>query len=117
MPRIFHILFLMFYVASCYAIGQERTSFVASNLRLSGSHDCQDALRSRTAELNPGWPNYREAKPKPITAIEMVPQQFVSLRPHVNGYALSPQLSSLKPQYTLQRALDRAPPLLIRRSK
>lgn len=62
MRIVSHLLFLVFYVASSYAITQERTSLVIQELghSLKASGDAQ--FDSACKQLRNGYPNFSEAK-------------------------------------------------------
>ncbi len=69
MRRTFHLLFLVFYVASSYAISQERIRLIVSELEHSSSHDVQTQVDTGCKQLRNGFPNYQRAKPKTICSL------------------------------------------------
>ncbi len=110
MRRVLQILFLLFYVASTYAIGQERTSLIVSELQHSGSREGQSQVGDGCRQLDPSRPIYRQAKPRTICAFEVGRGLNVRFLPHVSGRAIPLQLHSLKSLCSIERILDRAPP-------
>jgi hypothetical protein len=103
------LLFLLFYIASSYAKGQERTAFIASRLVHSGTLD-QCALQAGHGQLDPAWPEYREAKPKTICATSLGISRSVPFREQISEQVVQPPLESEKSLCSLEHSLDRAPP-------
>jgi len=110
LPRISQIVFLLFYVASSYAITQERTSLIVSELYHSSSRSNQLQFDSGCKQLRNGFPNFQRARIKTICALQ--------IGRNLNGNSLSPisqptfpvQLRSLKSLHSAESILDRAPP-------
>ena len=110
MRQVLQVIFLFFYAASTYAIGQERTSFFVSELVHSASTGTESAARGGCSQLDAGWPNYREAKPRAISVSEGGDYQDFQFQPNFTESFFLPQSSLLKPLYSFEQALDRAPP-------
>ena len=65
--RLSYLLFLLFYFASSYAISQERTRLIVSELQHSASHADQPQFDNGCEQVRNSYPNYQRAKPKTIS--------------------------------------------------
>jgi hypothetical protein len=110
MRRTVQLLFLLFYIASSYAIGQERTAVIASAVLQSGYSEDHLARCRSGKQLDPSWPNYHEAKPKTICASEVGQHQAIHFRAPVAERVVPPTSQSEKSLFSLENTLDRAPP-------
>lgn len=110
MRQAVQVLFLVFYVASTYAIGQERTRLIVSELQHSCCREDQAQLKDGCKRLEQGFPTYRHAKPRTIGF-----QTFPGSRPFLcmPGAAerwFHVQPDSLKTIRITYSILSRAPP-------
>jgi hypothetical protein len=110
LPRISQIVFLLFYVASSYAITQERTSLIVSELYHSSSRSNQFEFDSGCEQLRNGFPNFQRANPKTICALQIGRKLNVNSISPISQPAFPVQLRSLKSLYSAESILDRAPP-------
>ena len=113
MRRISQLLFLVFYVASSYAISQERVSQVVSDLQRSSSREDGAELDTDHNPSVHGFPIYRQAKPKAGCDAYFGPVESVHLLPHESDRSFHAQTSSLKSLRSIERLLSRAPPSLV----
>jgi hypothetical protein len=106
------ILFLIFYVASSYAISQERTSLVVSDIQHGGSRADIPSVDSRFDRLDADYPNFRHAKPKDTCDIYFWHFESVHLVPHVVERSFHPLTVSLGSNDPDAIEPPRAPPVL-----
>ena len=108
--RIFYLLFLVFYVASSYAISQERVRLIVSELQHSASHADQLQLDNGCEQVRNGFPNFQRAKPKTISILCFGLEPLLQ-QPRVSevSFHLHPT-TSFKSLYRGESVLSRAPP-------
>lgn len=110
MRRVLHFLVILYYVASSYAVSQERTSLIVSELHHSSSRQAQTQIDTGCTQLHAGLPNYRHAKPKSICALEFAPVEKTYFLPQVSSRVFQFQSHSLKSLYSIESILYRGPP-------
>jgi len=110
MDRIAKLLLLLFYVASGYAIIQERTTLLVSTLTHSCSREDETQFDARREQPDSEFPTDRQAKPKAIAFHAFGLGPFAHALPTVSERSFHPQTFSLKSQDTLASAGWRAPP-------
>jgi hypothetical protein len=110
MSQILQIFFLLFYVASSYAITQERTRLIADKVQRSTAKNQQE-LDVSLKYLHDGFPNFREAKPKSICVVDIGnnPSRCHSLEVRERVSAL--HRTSLRSLSAIRRLFGRPPPL------
>jgi hypothetical protein len=110
MKVAFTFLFLLFYVASSYAITQERISLAVEAVQASSSRDNKSQVDEKPDQAAKGFPNYRQAKPKTGSDLYLIDTEAVSHLPRVSTTSFEPQSVSFKSLFSLESILDRAPP-------
>jgi hypothetical protein len=111
MRRTAQFLFLLFYIASSYATCQELTTVVASQVRhFSGPAGRSSSFETGVKYFGSDPPNFKQAKPRTICALEIALNLKFVFLPHVRESVWPVQIHSLKSLHSIQRALDRAPP-------
>jgi len=110
MGRISNLLFLLFYIASGYAVRQERATLLVSALTHSCSRDDETQFNARKEQPDGGCPYYRQAKPKGIAFHALGWGPLAHALPTGSERPLHAQSFSLKSQDTLASAGWRAPP-------
>lgn len=108
--KIALLLFLIFYLASIYAVAQERTTLIVSGLEHSCSRDASGQMDLGCKELHDHFPNYREAKPRSIGRSGLGEDQFVLALPYVSDLSFHVQNGSLKALNIWGSSISRAPP-------
>jgi hypothetical protein len=110
MRTILKLAFLVFYLASSYAITQERTVMIAGAVQHSSAKHDQTQVDKNSREAHDGFPNYRQAKPKTGAGINFrqTPAVFVL---DVCSETLETQSVSFKALFSLECSLSRAPPV------
>jgi hypothetical protein len=104
------VSFLVFYIASSYAVSQERVHLIVTEMQHSTSRDGDVQFDDGCKQLRNGYPNFQRAKPKSLPILcfgndPVLHQPAASNRDfHVHP---TPSLESL---YRGQRILSRAPP-------
>ena len=104
-------LFLLFYVASSYAITQERTSLQVDQVQHSPSRTDQNQIDEDCEHRADGYPSYRQAKPKPGWDLYFWRVESVLPLPHVSEPSFHLQTLSFKSLHSLETVLSRAPPV------
>lgn len=110
MKAALRLLFLLFYVASSYAITQERTALIVEKFQRSSSRDDGTQVKKGCKSLFDGFPKYRQAKPKASFDLYFHHTEAVHLLPHVSDRSFELQTISLKSLFSLASILFRAPP-------
>lgn len=110
MRQAMQILFLVFYVASTYAIGQERTNLIVSELQHSRCREDQTQFKDGCKQLEQGFPTYRHAKPRTIGFQNFPGSRPFLCPPGVVERRFHVQPDSLKPIRIAYSILSRAPP-------
>ena len=113
MRRILQLLFLVFYVASSYAVSQERVRQVVSELQRSSSTEDGTLLDTGHNQSVNAFPIYRQAKPKAGCDAYFGPVESVHFLPHEAERSFHAQTASLKPLRSIELLLSRAPPSLV----
>ena len=109
MVSIFQVLFLVFYMASSYAVTQERTGLTAERFD-SNSVGSQERQADCGAEHHlQKFPNYREAKPK-IAFDGPLKDRLDTPAPLASERCFSPLIHSFESIISTQTILSRAPP-------
>jgi hypothetical protein len=112
MKRLLLLLFLLFYVASSYAISQERVRLIAGEVQHSPAHQGEVQIEDDRQETPDDFPNYRQAKPKTICIVAIGPApHFVIIPLNADGSLNVHSVSSLYALYRGESVLSRAPPL------
>lgn len=83
---------------------------IVSALHHSSSREGQGQIAADWSRLDGSFPNYREAKPKAIGALNVVRDQKLDFLPQVSRRVFHIQAHSLKSLFSIERILDRAPP-------
>jgi hypothetical protein len=119
LKRTIYLSFLCFYFASSYAVTQERVRLMAGHVQHSPSHGNQSQMENDGRHVRDGFPNYRQAKPKPKT-ICVLPFALIAQQAFIPTFSgrffwidSSVSLQSLKHGGSF---VSRAPPML-RRTK
>lgn len=112
MKSAVRVVFLLFYVASSYAITQERTALTTENLQRSIS----DSLKTEIGESGPQTPSaspeFRQAKPRPAADHFFGFGEAVRLLPPEAAFGSTVVLEVLDSRSTYLAGLpSRAPPL------
>jgi len=110
LKRIFLLLFLLFYVASSYAISQERVRLIVSEIQHSSGHDDGSQVDAGCKKLRNGFPNYQRAKPKTICVLYVGQNLSLQLVRHVSDRSFHPHTLSFKSLDSSKSVLSRAPP-------
>jgi hypothetical protein len=111
MSRTAQLVFLVFYIASAYATGQERTTLVASQVQhLAGPAGQSPCLDAGSTYFSSDLPNFRHAKPRTICAMEIGRNVTSVSLPHTNESVWPIQIHSLKSLHSIEPLLGRAPP-------
>jgi hypothetical protein len=110
--RTLSVVFVLFYMASSYAVTQERTDLIAGRVRDSASERRQSHLEERASYLVDAFPQYREAKPK--AGCDLFFSRPVSLGPLPNISERCFRVDDYAPACTtdLEGFLSRAPPAI-----
>jgi hypothetical protein len=108
--RISQLLFLVFYVASSYAISQERVGLIVSELQRSSSKIDGTHLDAARGQSHDTFPTYRQAKPKAASDAYFGPMELVHLLPHQSERSFHAQTFPLKSLRGIELLLSRAPP-------
>jgi hypothetical protein len=111
MRRSVQILFLIFYLASSYAVSQERTTLLVADLQHCGSRGDDSSIDPGSAQLQNDFPNFRQAKPKGPCVLYFERSESVSLLPLVSKRSFHPLTYSLQPLYLDANVLSRPPPV------
>jgi hypothetical protein len=109
MRCVFQVLFLVFYSASSYAIGQERVYLVANELQHFVLRPDGLQFDDGCNQLRNGFPNFRQAKPETICILYFGFLQSFAL-PSLEVREFHAQSHALKSRDTIERILSRAPP-------
>jgi hypothetical protein len=111
MKRLFLSLFLFFYVASSYAISQERVRLIVGEVQHSPTHRGEVQIEDDWRDTQDHFPNYRQAKPKTVCIVAVGPApRIVIIPPDTDGSLNIHSVSSLKTLYRDESVLSRAPP-------
>jgi hypothetical protein len=111
MRRVLQFLFLVFYFASSYAISQERTALIVSELQHSSSRESATQLDAGCKQLHNSFPNFRQAKPKAGGDTSFAGAALVAFLPELCEQSFHLQIFPLKSRTTIERIPSRAPPL------
>jgi hypothetical protein len=110
MKALLQLSFLAFYIASSYAITQERAALQVEGAedRLSGQtgsfeQNCQDCHFA--------FPHFRQAKPKPTADVHFFRVELAQVLPVVSTRVFAAQTISFKSISTLENTHLRAPPI------
>ena len=110
MRRILRLLFLVFYVASSYAVSQERVGLIVSEVQRSSSREDGTQLDTDYSQPANAFPMYRQAKPKAGSDAYFGPVESVHFLAHESERSFHTQTSPLKSLRTIEQLLSRAPP-------
>jgi hypothetical protein len=111
MRRGVQVLFLLFYVASSYAVYQERTRLIVIDFQHSSTRGSMASIEPGFSKLDVDFPNYRQAKPKSICALCLVSLHTSYFLPAVSERVFHSPSRSLKSLHVDSSVLSRAPPL------
>jgi hypothetical protein len=109
MKAVFQLAFCLFYVASSYAITQERTEIVASTFQQSSGDETQ--VKQHSPRIHKGFPRYREAKPKTGAEFALLEGSLGEVPFLIPVALLEIRESSFKSITVFDRAASRAPPV------
>jgi hypothetical protein len=111
MNRLLLSLFLLFYVASSYAISQERVRLIVGDVQHSPTHLGELQIEEDHGQTQDNFPNYRQAKPKTICIAGVGPAPRLVFIPPVSDRSFNIHSgTSLKTLYRGESVLSRAPP-------
>ena len=110
MREILQFLFIAYYVASSYAVSQERIRFLVSELHHSACREGQPQIDTPCDHLDGGLPNYRHAKPRACAAVAIAQNQPVFSLTRTSERVVQIQTCSLKSLCVTESILSRAPP-------
>lgn len=110
MRQVLQLVFLLFYVASAYAITQERVSLIVQEIQHSTSRDEQQQFDDSCKQLRNGYPHYREAKT--VNTDKYVrPATVVHSAPAIRIRFFVPHITSFQIDVSLETSCPRAPPV------
>jgi hypothetical protein len=111
MHKIVQLAFLVFYLASSYAVSQERIALAVSELQHASSRNAGVQIGTCDNQNINSFPAYRQAKPKAACDAYFGPGELLHLLPHGSERSFRIQPSSLKSLSSFERVLSRAPPI------
>jgi hypothetical protein len=111
---LFTLTFLLFYVASSYAITQVRSKFTAEQVRQSTESDGKTQIREPYEELSQGFPQYRQAKPKPGVHVFFHEARTIQPEPPASSRSFEPRTFPFHHAVSRGSVPSRAPPLVSR---
>jgi hypothetical protein len=110
MKVVGQILFLLFYVASAYAVRAERIADTIQEVRAAAVTESLEIGSDETHSPH-GFPRYREAK-KVNKDFENRPALIVTLAPESAFHDFTVSPTSIRSLSTLDSSHPRAPPIL-----
>jgi hypothetical protein len=111
MHKIVQLVFLVFYLASSYAVSQERVVLVVSELQHASSRSAGVQLASCQNQITKGFPAFGQAKPKAACDAYFGPSELIHFLAHQFDRSFHTQTSPLKSLNSIERLLSRAPPV------
>jgi hypothetical protein len=108
--KLTRLAFLLFYVASSYAVGQERTRIIVRELEHSSSREDRADIDSGCERLVDSFPKYRQAKLRANSDLFFGSVGPIDLQRGLSEHSFAPQVHSLKSVESFEDALSRAPP-------
>jgi hypothetical protein len=112
LKRTLYLSFIVFYVASSYAVSQERVRLIVEFVQHTTSHDNHVQIEADGNQVRDGFPNYRQAKPKTVCVLDfgLVPQ-LRCLPPPSDGFMYVDPTVRLQLRTLSGSVLSRAPPI------
>jgi hypothetical protein len=106
MKAVLQLSFFVFYIASSYAVTQERTVLQVQRSQAAGN----PTLEQTCHECHFAFPHFRQAKPKHGADSFFFHTESVHLIPHVSEHTFTVQTVSFKSIASLENTHLRAPP-------
>jgi hypothetical protein len=112
LKRTLYLSFILFYVASSYAVSQERVHLIVELVQHTTSHDDRMQIEADGKQIRDGFPNYRQAKPKTICVFDfgLVPQ-LCCVPPPSDGFMHFDPTVKIQLLTLSGSVLSRAPPI------
>ena len=110
MKAVLQLSFIVFYLASSYAITQERTELQVERSQQAATGN-SGSIDQACHECHFAFPHFRQATPKAGAVAYFSHMEAVHLIPHVATGSFPAQKVSFKSISSLENTLLRAPPI------